>query len=61
MVLDIKTRFYKLGLQEEIINSSLDINSENKENLFILKICIGGAFLGKFAKADFKNSQNKDN
>jgi hypothetical protein len=61
MVFDIKTRFYKLGLSENVINSSLDSNSESKDSDFLLKICIGGAFLGKFAKAEFKNSQNNDN
>jgi hypothetical protein len=60
MVYDIKTRFFKLGLPENVINSSLDIDSENKNSDFFLKICNGGAFLGKFAKAEFKNFQNKD-
>jgi hypothetical protein len=60
MVYDIKTRFFKLGLPEYIINSSLDLNSESANNDFFLKICLGGAFLGKFAKAEFKNNQNND-
>ena len=53
MIFDIKNRFYKLGFSKEIINSSLQNVNEDVD--FFLKICIGGAFYGKYVRADFKN------
>lgn len=49
----MKKRFKQLLISEKCLNSRLDLRNEISAR--ILKICIGGAFFPKYAKADYKN------
>ena len=57
LVEEIRTRFKKIHISEQCLNSRVPLGREDApEAELILKICIGGAFYNKYTKAAYKNA-----
>ena len=51
MVEEIKTRFFRLNIPQESLNSYATGSNQD----LILKSCIGGAFYNRYIRAQYKN------
>ena len=45
----------KINISPQCLNSKVKLTEDNPDAELILKICIGGAFYNKYAKAAYKN------
>lgn len=50
---ELKQRLRKLNMSNEIINSSIDYRKD-RDGLLALKICMAGAFAGKYLHCEYK-------
>lgn len=55
LVEEIKHRFTRINISNSCLNSSVSLAKDNPSGELLLKICIGGAFYNKYAKAVYKN------
>lgn len=55
LVEEIRHRFIRINISNQCLNSKVKLTEDNPDAELILKICIGGAFYNKYAKAAYKN------
>ena len=54
---EIRSRFLKMNVSLESLNSEVDLFDENSVGEMILKTCIGGAFYKNYVKASYKKDE----
>lgn len=52
---EVRHRFMRLNISPQCLNSKIKLRDDNPAAELILKLCIGGAFYNKYAKAQYKN------